>query len=237
VSPQSPQRTALVTGGNRGIGLETSRQLLAKGLHVVVGARHEAFGQEAAHELSRDPHKRGDVHHVVLDIASDASVKDAARALAAAGIDIDVLVNNAGIYPEGDTLSASDDVWREAIETNFIGALRTCRAFVPAMVRRAYGRVVNVSSGYGSFGEGLEGPAPYSVTKAALDALTRKLAEDVRGDVKVNAVCPGWVKTRMGGRSAPRPVEKGAETLVWLATLDESGPNGGFFRDKKPIPW
>jgi NAD(P)-dependent dehydrogenase (short-subunit alcohol dehydrogenase family) len=108
---------------------------------------------------------------------------------------------------------------------------------MPATLEAGYGRVVNVSSGYGSFGEGLEGRAAYSLSKAALDALTLKLAAEVRGDVKVNAACPGWVRTRMGGSGTRRSVEKGAETIVWLATLPAGGRNGGFFRDRRRIPW
>ena len=105
------------------------------------------------------------------------------------------------------------------------------------MLRSGYGRIVNVSSGSGSFGEGLEGPAPYCVSKVALNALTVKLAQELRGDVKVNALCPGWVRTRMGGEGADLAVEDSVETILWLATLPADGPNGGFFRDREPIPW
>jgi NAD(P)-dependent dehydrogenase (short-subunit alcohol dehydrogenase family) len=123
-----------------------------------------------------------------------------------------------------------------ALEVNTLGPFRTCRAFVPMMLQRGYGRVVNISSGGGSFGEGL-GPAAYAVSKVALNALTVKVSQAVRGDVKVNAMCPGWVRTDMGGSGAPRSTEEAADMLVWLATLSEDGPNGGFFRDRKPIPW
>ena len=119
---------------------------------------------------------------------------------------------------------------------NRIGSIRTCQAFVPGMLERGYGRVVNVSSGGGSFGEGI-GPMAYGASKAALNALTVKIAEAVRGDVKANAMCPGWVRTDMGGSGAPRSPEQAADTLVWLATLPPDGPNGGFFRDRHPIPW
>jgi NAD(P)-dependent dehydrogenase (short-subunit alcohol dehydrogenase family) len=220
-------KTALVTGANRGIGLEVARRLAAQGVKVFLGSRDLALGEEAARALT------GTVRAVALDVGSDASVAAAAKVVGA----VDVLVNNAGVLPEGSVLAASEQAWREAMEVNFFGALRTCRAFVPGMIERGYGRVVNVSSGWGSFGEGLGGPAPYSVSKAALDALTKKLAEDVSKDVKVNACCPGWVRTRMGGPDARRSVERGAEGIVWLATLPPDGPNGGFFRDKKPIPW
>jgi NAD(P)-dependent dehydrogenase (short-subunit alcohol dehydrogenase family) len=218
-------RVALVTGGNRGIGFEVCRRLAALGHDVVLTARDEALGRDAA--------KRLGVRFERLDVADDASVAACARRAGA----IDVLVNNAGVYPLGGVLDSTFEAWREAIETNLFGAVRCCRAFVPGMVRRGFGRVVNVSSGYGSFGEGLEGPAAYCVSKAALDALTVKLAQEVRGDVKVNAVCPGWVRTRMGGAGADLSVEEAADTILWLATLPARGPSGGFFRERAPIPW
>jgi NAD(P)-dependent dehydrogenase (short-subunit alcohol dehydrogenase family) len=226
--------TALVTGANRGIGLEVCRQLARAGLDVVLAARDPAAGAEAAASLATEGLR---VRPQALDVASDASVESCAGRLRAEGTEVDVLVNNAGVYPEGTVLSAAWEDFRLAMEVNFLGALRTTRAFVPAMVRKGYGRVVNVSSGYGSFGEGLEGPAAYALSKAALNALTVKLASEVPGDVKVNAVCPGWVRTRMGGAGATRGVEKGAETIVWLATLPASGPSGGFFRDRRRIAW
>jgi NAD(P)-dependent dehydrogenase (short-subunit alcohol dehydrogenase family) len=230
-------RTALVTGGNRGIGLAVCRLLARRGLHVVLASRDGAAGEKAAAALGA---AAGVVRAEALDVASDASVEALAERLRAERIRIDVLVNNAGIYPSAALLDAGgDEVLDEALEVNFLGAVRTCRAFVPAMVRAGYGRVVNVSSGYGSFGEGLEGPAPYSISKAALNALTVTLAQEVARapDVKVNAVCPGWVRTRMGGRGAPVSPEDAAESIVRLATLAADGPSGRFFRGEREIPW
>ncbi len=225
------RRTALVTGGNRGIGLETCRRLASAGLRVVLAARRWNDGEVAAREVP------GEVRVESLDVGDPRSVEQCAGRLRETGWRVDVLVNNAGVYPEGTALSALPESWSEALEVNLLGAVRTCRAFVPAMVAAGWGRVVNVSSGYGSFGEGLEGPAPYSVSKAALDAFTVKLAREVGPAVKVNAVCPGWVRTRMGGPSADRSVEEGAAGVVRLALLPDDGPAGGFFRDAHEVPW
>ncbi len=226
--------TALVTGGNRGIGLEVCRQLGGRGLRVVVAARAPADGERAAEALRAEGL---DARIEEMDVAREASVLACARRLERAGERVGVLVNNAGVYPEGGVLEASSVELRGAMDVHFFGALWTCRAFVPAMMRAGYGRVVNVSSGYGSIAEGLEGPAAYSLSKAALNALTVKLASEVGPDVKVNAACPGWVRTRMGGAAAPRTPAEGAETIVWLATLPPEGPSGGFFRDRRAIPW
>ena len=226
-------RTALVTGGNRGIGLEACRQLARAGLRVVLTARAPVRGEEAAEAL-RD--EGLDVIFEELDVTDGGSVEACARRLSDAGTEIDALVNNAGVYPTEGVFSVDEETFERALEINTLGPFRTCRTFVPAMVRRGYGRVVNVSSGGGSFGEG-RGPVAYGASKAAQNALTVKVAEAVRGDVKANAMCPGWVRTDMGGAGAPRNPEQAADTLVWLATLAADGPNGGFFRDRKPIPW
>ena len=222
---KSPARVALVTGGNRGIGFEVCKALAAKGLKVLLGARDREPGDAAAKTLG--------ARALWLDVTNRGSIDAAAKEIGP----VDVLVNNAGVYPPGTVLDAKAEAWRGAFETNFFGALSLCRAFVPAMIDRGYGRVVNVSSGYGSFAEGLEGPAPYSLSKALLNALTFKLASEVRGDVKVNAACPGWVRTRMGGPGADVSPEEGADTIVWLATLPARGPNGGFFRRRRAIAW
>lgn len=226
--------TALVTGGNRGIGKEVCAELARLGMTVVLTARDPRAGEEVATAIRL---AGGDLRFETMDVSDEASVAACARRLAAARVAVDVLVNNAAIYPGDRLLGSARDVLRETMEVNFFGAARTCRAFLPAMNARGYGRVVNVSSGSGSFAGGLPGPPAYSISKAAVNALTVKLAAEVSGDVKVNAACPGWVRTRMGGRNATRPVEEGADTIVWLATLPARGPNGGFFRDRKRISW
>ncbi len=227
-------RTALVTGANRGIGYEVCRQLGRIGLHIILTGRDPRAVEKAAGQLAREGIS---THPETMDISSRDSVERCSARLSKEKIRVDVLVNNAGVFLPGKLLAMEDRVIREAMDVNFFGALWTAQAFMPGMLRRDYGRVVNISSGYGSFAEGLEGPPAYSMSKAALNALTVRLAAECRGNVKVNAACPGWVRTRMGGARAPRSVEQGADTIVWLATLPATGPNGGFFRDRKRIEW
>jgi NAD(P)-dependent dehydrogenase (short-subunit alcohol dehydrogenase family) len=230
-------RTALVTGGNRGIGLAICDGLVDRGLRVVLGSRDEANGEAAARSLRADG---GTVRVEPIDVAEPASIQACADRLAADDVAVDVLVNNAGIYPENDALDATIDQLDRAWTVNTRGPWLLVKAFVPGMIERGYGRVVNVSSGSGSFGEGLDPDhAAYAASKSALNALTMTLDDALPddGDVKANALCPGWVHTRMGGEAAPRTPEEGADTALWLATLPADGPSGGFFRDREPIPW
>ena len=213
---------ALVTGGNRGIGLEVCRQLAERGYDVVMGSRDVERGRAAGLEV--------DVRQ--LDVADPGSI-------AALELDrCDVLVNNAAIHYDTWQHAASADleVVSEALDVNLLGAWRMTQALLPLLRRSAHGRVVNVSSGAGSITTMSGGGAPaYCVSKAALNALTRMLAADLR-PILVNAVCPGWVATDMGGPGG-RPVAEGAAGVVWAATLPDDGPTGGFFRDGRPIAW
>jgi NAD(P)-dependent dehydrogenase (short-subunit alcohol dehydrogenase family) len=227
-------RTALVTGGNRGIGLAVAQGLATAGLRIVIGARSPSAGTAAAASLSS---RGAPASAVELDVADPASIDAAVAALVRDGIDVDVLVNNAGIYVTGDSFNVPMPAVRESMEVHLFGPLALCRALVPGMVARGYGRVVNATSGYGTFSRGLGPDAAYAISKAALNALTVKLASEVRGDVKVNAGCPGWVRTRMGGKGATSSVEEGADTIIWLATLPAAGPNGGLFRNRRPVAW
>jgi len=230
-------RTALVTGGNRGIGLALCKGLADRGLNVVMGTRNEDRGEGAAASIRQDG---GSVRVEQLDVIETASIEACKDRLDADDVTVDVLVNNAGVYPEGDALETTIDQLDQAWTVDARGPWLLVKEFVPGMIDRGYGRVVNVSSGSGSFGEGLDpSHAAYSASKAALNALTMTLDDAIPAgvDVKVNSMCPGWVHTRMGGEEAPRTPEEGADTGLWLATLPEDGPSGGFFRDREPIPW
>ncbi|HWN81581.1 MAG TPA: SDR family oxidoreductase, partial [Candidatus Udaeobacter sp.] len=223
---------ALVTGGNRGIGLEVCRELGRQGYRVVFAGRDLKLAERAAADLAT-----GEIVPHQLDVTDPRSIARLERELDR----VDVLINNAAVYlDEGrSVLEVEPEVFRVTYETNLIGPLALCQAFLPGMIERGYGRVVNVSSGAGEFGSMRDDTPAYRVSKAALNALTLILADAARRapDVLVNAVCPGWVKTRMGGSAAPRTPEQGADTIVWLATHPAGGPTGGFFRNRKPIPW
>ncbi len=232
------KRVAVVTGSNKGIGLAICRQLAERGLRVILTSRDIAKGQVAQRKLSEEG---ADVVYHRLDVDSDDSVAELARSVESDQGRVDVLVNNAGILIDtsGDgVLETSLDTFRKTLETNFFGALRMCQAIVPIMQRGHYGRVVNLSSGLGQLDEMGDGTAAYRTSKAALNTLTRMAATAVNGeDILVNSMCPGWVRTDMGGPNATRGVDTAAETAVWLAMLPHGGPTGGFFRDKAPIPW
>src|SRR5262245_8234808 len=230
-------RVALVTGANRGIGLEVSKQLLAKGLPVVMTARDPDAAEHARGTLG-DLAERALV--VRMDVRDVATLESAFRTARSKLGQVDVLVNNAAILLDEneDLLSIPADDFRKTLETNVLGVIETCRVFVPPMSDRRYGRVVNVSSGAGQLSSMATYAPAYSISKTALNAVTRILAATYgKRGVLVNSVCPGWVRTDMGGPNANRSVEKGAETIVWLATLPDGGPSGGFFRDRKPIDW
>jgi NAD(P)-dependent dehydrogenase (short-subunit alcohol dehydrogenase family) len=227
-------RVALVSGGNRGIGLEVCRQLAERGITVVMGSRDAEQGQEAAARLPE-----GVVVHQ-LDVADPESVEGLARSVEDEFGRLDILVNNAAISnDDGQSgVDADLDRVREALEANLFGAWRLTEMSVPLMQHNGYGRIVNVSTGLASL-EDMGGGSPgYRVSKTALNVLTRILASELRGSgILVNAVNPGWVQTDMGGSSATRTVEEGAEALVWAATLPNNGPTGGFFRDREPVAW
>lgn len=215
---------ALVTGGNRGIGKEIAKGLVAEGMDVLIGVRDLDAGKAVAEEIGAK------AVHCDLDGAQESVV------LPPEAEAVDVLVNNAGVlYDAGLFTEAAR--FEETIDVMLRGPYFLMRAAMPYMKRTGYGRIVNVSSGWGSFAEGLGGPGAYGIAKAGLNALTVAAAREAPKGVKINAMCPGWVRTRMGGPSATRSPEEGADTAIWLATLPEDGPSGKFFRRRKEIEW
>src|SRR5436190_3177676 len=235
---EGQRRAALVSGSNRGIGREVARQLAELGHHVIITARDPGAAERAAAELSDQG--RLSLQPGQLDVADPGSVAQLAEGLYAQPGRLDVLVNNAGVMGDVATNAASaplDDAHR-TMETNLFGAWRLTQAVLPLLRDSDAARIVNVSSGAGQLSDMNGGYPGYRISKTALNALTRILANELASDgLLVNSMCPGWVRTDMGGSGAPRTVEQGADTAVWLATLPDGGPTGGFFRDRKPIEW
>ena len=231
------QRIALVTGGNRGIGLEVCRQLAGLGIRVILGSCDEAKGVVAAKQLAA---ARLSIEARQLDVASVQSIRECMNWVRRDVGRLDILVNNAGIMiEEGDADPLEElEIVRDTMQTNVYGPLLLSRLAVPIMKSRRHGRIVNLSSGMGSLAEMSAEYIAYRLSKAGINVLTRVIAAETEGmGILVNSVDPGWVQTGMGGRGASRTVEKGADTVVWLATLPDSGPTGTFFRDRKPIAW
>jgi len=225
---------AVVTGANRGIGLELCSQLSDAGYVAVLGSRDARRGEDAAAALGKP-----NVRPLQLDVADDASVRSAAARVAEELGRCDVLINNAAIEYDTDQRASSADLDRIhlAMETNLFGAWRTVLAFLPLLRESPHGRIVNVSSESGSLASMGGGTPGYHTSKAALNALTRTLAAELRRDgILVNAICPGWTATDMGGGGG-RPVSEGAASVMWAVELPDGGPTGGFFRDGRPVPW
>lgn len=226
---------ALVTGGNRGIGVEVCRQLGRLGYAVLLGSRELAKGEEAAALLNREGLN---VSALKLDVTNEEDIARLGELER-----VDALVNNAAVAPDlavpnTSALHVPAELLRLGFETNTLGPYRICQQIVPIMQRHGYGRIVNVATGMAQLSE-MNGRSPgYRLSKTALNALTRVFADELKGaNILVNSVDPGWVKTDMGGRAAPLTPAQGAETIVWAATLPEVGPTGGFFKEKRQIAW
>lgn len=221
-----------MTGGNRGIGLAVVKGLAKqKEGCVLLGSRNLSAGKREAEKMD------GNVKAVLMDLSSKKGLASHISDLKKHYSHIDVLVNNAAVLCEGNFIESKESHLEASLRVNTLSAYQLMKAFVPSMIKRKYGRIVNISSGWGSFNEGLSGPLSYSLSKAALNALTFSSSQSLPKTIKVNSMCPGWVRTRMGGMNATRSTEKGAETALWLANLPSTGPTGGFYRDKKSIQW
>jgi len=243
--PDHDKRVALVTGANRGIGYVISRRLGEQSITVILGARDPNKGAEACSRLQG---QGLDVHFELLDMSDEKSIKAAIGSIRKQFGRLDILVNNAGIMIDGeeDAQNVGQETIQMTMQTNVMGPLMLCQACIPLMKTGGYGRIVNMASTLGSLTEmadprsmyaGVRTPA-YRFSKAGLNCITTLLAKEVRDDnILINSACPGWVRTDMGGDQAPLTPEQGADTPVWLATLPDGGPTGGFYRERTLIPW
>lgn len=230
----SDSKTILVTGANKGIGHEIVRQLLAKGLRVFLTARNAEAGKKAMSGLE------GDVQFLQMDVADDASIENAVKTFAGQSEKLDVLINNAAIYPDEnlDILTISREQLVKTFQTNVFGPIKVTQAFLPYLKKSNEAKVINFSSGYGSI-DGLTQKVPsYCLSKLTLNGTTIMFDQALRSQgIAVYVMCPGWVRTDMGGANADRSVEEGADTAVWLATEAPQDASGKFFRDRKVIAW
>lgn len=226
------QKVVIITGANRGLGLETARQMAELDYQVILTSRDEKKGEETARDLG--------VRFHPLDVISAKSIAALLGFVEQEFGRLDVLINNAGVFldEKQGILDVPEESLRATLETNTFGPLMLARAFIPMMIAQNYGRIVNVSSGMGEIGDLNNYGPSYRLSKLALNGITLMLANAVKGkNVLVNAVCPGWVRTDMGGPDAERDLKTGASGIVWAATLPDEGPRGEFFRDGEKIDW
>jgi len=236
VASKKSAPVVVVTGGNRGIGFEICRQLGERGATVILTARRRSAGAAAAKKLAA---QNLPVTFQPLDVTDGKSIAALRNFLQRTYGRLDVLINNAGVIAKGEAPALKVDLAtvRTTLETNTLGPLRLAQALAPLLKRSTSARIVNMSSGMGALSDNEGGYAGYRISKTALNAVTAILAAELRGTVAVNSVCPGWVKTGMGGRYAERDVAEGADTPVWLALDAPAKLTGKFLRDRKAIPW
>jgi NAD(P)-dependent dehydrogenase (short-subunit alcohol dehydrogenase family) len=235
------KRIALVTGANKGIGFEVARQLARRNFRVFIGARNSEAGEAAVRKLNKEGEKEeyGEITFIKIDVSKPDSIRRAAEEFSRSTDRLDVLVNNAGILldDDKDVLTVTPEIFETTLRTNTLGALLVSQAFVPFLKKSAAPRIVNVSSGGGQLADGADGWAPaYCISKTALNGVTVQLAAALP-KFAINSVCPGWVRTEMGGPSATRSVAEGASGIVWLAADAPQNQTSKFFRDRKEIPW
>lgn len=230
------KKIALVTGANRGMGLATSIELAKQDYHVILVGRNS---EQLINEVSKLIDSKLSAEFIIADITHKEDADKVIQIIKEKYNRLDVLVNNAGIYiEEGSPFKADEEIFTRTMETNLYGPLRLMKGLIPLMIANNYGRVVNVSSNLGSFRGASSHCLSYSVSKSALNMLTNLFAAEVSSkNIKINSICPGWVKTDMGGSSAPRTIEQGISGIVWAATLKDNGPSGKFFHDQKEISW
>lgn len=232
------EKIALVTGANKGIGLEIVRQLAKAGFRVFLTARDRQRGEEASKTLQQDGLS---VEFLQLDVADETSIDKLAKELPSQIDHLDVLVNNAGIYLDASNASVLEvepTLILQTLQTNTLGPLRLTQKLVPLLAKSNAGKVINVSSGGGQLTDMSDWAPAYSLSKTALNAITGMMAAALRDKhIVVNSICPGWVRTDMGGSGASRSVQQGADTVTWLATEAPSDLTGKFLRDRKVIPW
>ena len=229
------KRIALITGANKGIGFEVARQLARKNFHVFLGARNEKAGRTAADKLQSD----GEVSFIQIDVADPESIKRAAKEFSQQSERLDTLVNNAGIllHDDKDILRVSVETFEKTLRTNTLAPLLVAQTFAPFLQKSDSPRIVNVSSGGGQLADGADGWAPaYCISKTALNGVTSQLTAALP-KFAINSVCPGWVRTDMGGANATRSIQEGASGVVWLAADAPQNETGKFWRDRKVIPW
>lgn len=233
---EQSRHVAIVTGGNRGIGYEICKELSGAGCRVVLTSRNEQDGRQAVAQL----YAHDNIAYHRLDVTDSEDIASLQNWILKTYGRVDILINNAGVYLDGgvSVFDVDEKIIQETLEVNLYGAFNMCKAFVPIMRQNGYGRIVNISSGYGAMNKMAGYESAYRISKAALNALTLIMADELRdGSIKVNAVCPGWVNTEMGGKLAPLSPEIAARDIVHFALIDANGPSGRFFRYKKPIQW